>query len=155
MLCIKFSLSYWYVSIFKIFLTFSEYPNFTVKNGITLSLIDDRPIEKFESSSWLESRNRCSLQTDYFVPPQRAFSFLIWFPFFMLIYNFLFVFWASKILWFQILQLVLALWISQKKISILISTINFAKQAYKCYLNIPFDFQISLHSWNVLCCYKT
>ena len=56
--------------IFKIFLTFSEYPNFTIKNGITLSLIDDRPIEKFESSSWLESGNPCSLQTDNFVPPQ-------------------------------------------------------------------------------------
>ena len=55
---------------FSKFLTFSEYPNFTVKNGITLSLIDDRPIEKFGSSSWLESGNRCSLQKDNFVPPQ-------------------------------------------------------------------------------------
>jgi hypothetical protein len=33
------------------------YPNFSVKNGITLSLIDDRPIEKFGSSSWMESGN--------------------------------------------------------------------------------------------------
>ena len=55
---------------FQIFLTFSEYRNFTVKNGITLSLIDNRPIEKFGSSSWQESGNRCSLQTDNFVPTQ-------------------------------------------------------------------------------------
>ena len=55
---------------FQIFLTFSEYRNFTVKNGITLSLIDNRPIEKFGSSSWQESGNRCSLQKDNFVPPQ-------------------------------------------------------------------------------------